>query len=856
MRHAVYLPGGSVRAIGPASAGVLLSHAPLSPPARGVRARWQRRATVGVTALTLAVCSSVGSPSSADSAGLTIAPSAVVGGGFVNVVAYAPDGSGALAGTDVAGTAWSSAGAGRVGDRWVMSGGDLAAGSRGAALPRRLGVAAIAWRTPDQVYAVTGKGPADARLVVSDDRGGHWHTVPTPAFGASAGDQLATGANTHPRTTGRLVAVSPDSTSVYVGTYTGILRHRPDRATTTQVLRFASVGAGNGQATSMASVGTGLAERVYALVRDPDGSGTDTTTSTGTDNWLLEFAPATPNRVTRLRPGCLSGQATARPDELVAVSERGLPALYVSWGSRGLFRYGRDSRNQLGWKLIAKAARTPSTCGSAPALSVSGAKITAWPALDAIPGPGDGTTIVIAGISKGCGTAAIAPCQAIARVTVPRTGAALVTPLLTSDAQLSTVLPDGRPWWVVARSDADPSAPAWVKLRAAEPGYSEWVPGSLAIAPGSTPDALTMLMAGRAGVWRGSTDPGGTATWQPVSAGLTSTFPVAAAVRDAERIVALDLDRQVLVSSDGLAEQAPHNHRPATFSGQAQGPTAVAVAPDGRIVVGYGTGEVWTNPDAWSESASANCWRSLGRPAAGVISDLAATDDAVVAAVPGVGLLRLDAPVGCEADTATWSLVASEVVGAPGTSPIDLSAGPGALFAFTQGEGLHRSVDGGRTFSRVWAPPEGTPVAKFFGEVALDPARDRVYVADATGVTRIDQASTCQTCLGIALTVAGAPGFDPAQVAPALAVDDAGRVVVATVAADALDAPQSFVRLYRTNDSEATDLADVTPSAYADYAATTRGLVPIPGTGRMLLVSGGQGLSVLTDLGTVGTRSG
>ena len=59
-----------------------------------------------------------------------------------------------------------------------------------------------------------------------------------------------------------------------------------------------------------------------------------------------------------------------------------------------------------------------------------------------------------------------------------------------------------------------------------------------------------------------------------------------------------------------------------------------------------------------------------------------------------------------------------------------------------------------------------------------------------------------------------------------------------------------------THDAEATDLADVTPSAYADYAATTRGLVPIPGTGRMLLVSGGQGLSVLTDLGTVGTRSG
>lgn len=187
---------------------------------RTIRAR-----TLLLSSLILLVASS--SSAAAPPPLLSFTASGLDGGGFVNVVAVDPSGSGlVLAGGDVSGfhrsTDW--------GRHWSTANAGLTA-------TPQLAVAAIELSTtvPGLVYAGVGQRGAGGGLLVSTDDGASWTLRSTvPQFSGSNNDGVPGIPHTHPRSTGDLLAIDEARGFLYAATFDqGVLRSSDDGVTWT-----------------------------------------------------------------------------------------------------------------------------------------------------------------------------------------------------------------------------------------------------------------------------------------------------------------------------------------------------------------------------------------------------------------------------------------------------------------------------------------------------------------------------------------------------------------------------------------------------------------------------------------------
>jgi hypothetical protein len=138
----------------------------------------------------------------------------LIGGGFVNVIAVDPSGSGlVIAGGDVSGLHRST----DFGDTWTQ----VNSAARGI---DQLKVASIAFSpsTPGEVYAAVGDEGRNGGVLVSTDAGITWALRSTvPQFSGGNNDGWPTLPQKHPRSTGTLFAFDPGRDLVYAATFEG-----------------------------------------------------------------------------------------------------------------------------------------------------------------------------------------------------------------------------------------------------------------------------------------------------------------------------------------------------------------------------------------------------------------------------------------------------------------------------------------------------------------------------------------------------------------------------------------------------------------------------------------------------------
>src|SRR3954454_13009289 len=157
----------------------------------------RRRSRVALACLCAALGWSlaIGSEPAAAAAGLR--QTGIVGGGFVNVIAVDPSGSGVvIAGGDVSGLHRST----DFGNTWTQV-------NTGIAGIDQLKVASVAFSptTVGEIFAAVGDEGRDGGVLVSEDAGLTWDLRSTvPQFSGGNNDGWPTLPQTHPRSTGRL----------------------------------------------------------------------------------------------------------------------------------------------------------------------------------------------------------------------------------------------------------------------------------------------------------------------------------------------------------------------------------------------------------------------------------------------------------------------------------------------------------------------------------------------------------------------------------------------------------------------------------------------------------------------------
>ena len=227
------------------------------------------------------------------------------GGGFVNVVAFDPSGSGVvLAGGDVSGI-----------QRSTDDGTTWSAANAGVRSLSQLKVASIVFSpsTPGRVYAAVGDQGSGGALLVSTDDGRSWSPrsdVPRFSGGNNDGTSLP---DPHPRSTGTLLAVDPSRQLLYAATFAdGVMRSSDDGRTWTGIglagsyLRGIAIDPTNPDVLYVAAYGEGV-ERTT----DASGAGPFT---------VLPGSPATPEELAIVGDTLY---AAAGPEGVVATSDGG-----------------------------------------------------------------------------------------------------------------------------------------------------------------------------------------------------------------------------------------------------------------------------------------------------------------------------------------------------------------------------------------------------------------------------------------------------------------------------------------------------------------------------------------------------
>ena len=620
------------------------------------------------------------------------AMSGLDGGGGVNCLAISADPERLIAGGDISGPKVSTDG----GASWLPGMGGFPANGPSFV------VCAVAWDP-----AIAGRAwlatphhsSADGGLFVSNDGGTDWSLVSSiPSFDSDPDDQG------RPRIVGRLIAIGPQGTAVYLAAVDGTI-WRYDG--------FGNDGAG-GAVTAVANLAH---ERGTSISLDP----TDPTrafVSTRTRCWVVAGIDVAGTWGGVATP--FSGaNAPRRAEEIAVAAVGGVPVVFAACAGDGIRRAVATAGDGAAWDVI-----TP------PGSSTK----TLWCAVDAVV---DGGFAVVA---AGCAKAAANASGGFD----PITGAAYQSVFIAGDgaAPSPTWSPvcSGTPGQgVLSNHEGGPGGPAWWGYLAPDHGGSSdnrlgaagFVPEQLVFAP---TDPSRLFAVGTQGAFCFDR---AAATWYPAMAGLgvTSNNTLHCDPANAGRVAVTNNDHVCFLSTDGMVSAYKNENATGAFPNDGFAAAFDTGGVPSRLYLAVGAtsnhqGGVYYLADPAKPSA----WLSLGRPAGsdqrpvGLAVRRIANQVVVLAAVESEGIYRRTFSTADPPKPLTpWKRVntaamkaAQKVPFAPVRWQHDRVA-----YLFDHASGVWRSTDGGTTWQRIWSVKDN---AAFEGFIAADPD-------DATGGT-------------------------------------------------------------------------------------------------------------------------
>jgi hypothetical protein len=667
-------------------------------------ARWL--AIAGTVFLTSSVLGMTPRPVSATGTGPAFRSSAVIGGGFISVVAQAADGT-LVAGGDTEGIFRSI----NSGSTWTQQAAGLPTWGRHVAAVLSVG---STW------YAAVGDGITGGGIAESTDDGVTW-TVSANAGAGSApffdGSNLP-GERGHPRATGNLLAT--DGTYLYAASF-GDGLERWALSSSSLASGWQCIALCTSYLNSLALDGSGDAY-VSVIAQTGASDGVDEVTG-------LNTTPAT--KLVSAAKGVSTGV-----QELVSLGTR----LYTA-GTSGIgYWTGKkwvvlDSTKH--WYTVTGYEVTP---GSSPVDVLYAAAYTGHGSNDVEQLVVRGTAVVITGL--------------VPNGSVGTTVDGTASPWWEATSA-------GR-----AGSDVGPESMIGGCPSSSSPlcsgNTSDFFVGSsiaMLTRNGGAPDSL--IVAGRSGVWL--YDPSSSPSWQPGVTGLASTWDYSIAVDPSNpaNVAAADADWNVLTSTDGMNDVDDSVVPPAFAS---TNPTGLAVAWDASVspsalIVSGGNGATNANGSIWYDAswATGGAWSAFTLPTGVATRPIAlATDpiapgiDVMAAAFENKGVYAFTG----SGTSGTWALI-PKGSGGPTISPNDLhgtslawASDGSALFMYDEGtHAVWRSAFNGATFatwSKLYADTLPSPGR---GYVAGDPATPSVvWVSNTRGIGSIDTAACTSAC--------------------------------------------------------------------------------------------------------------
>jgi hypothetical protein len=628
------------------------------------------------------------------------------GGGFQNVVAVDPHGTGiVISGADVSGF--------QVGSN---NGTSFSPRNKAATTSGDLSVATIKFATKsNMVYAGTGSGLSGSGFWVSSDGGQTWTSTgtgdPQPNFSGINLDGF------NFRSTGNLIALdeSTNPPTIYAATYDlGVMRST-DGGNTWSVIGLAG-------------------KYLRGIAIDPLNPAVVYAASYNDGVYL-----STKANQSCINPCALFGSSAMAgsplfPEELLTLGNPSNPTvLYVAAAANtgagalgGIYKYSGGA-----WSLIDGDAGTLS-------------RNSVWFGIDGYIS-NDGRHHLVVG------------CHDVCQADSGAWGT-LYEDVYRSDDEGHTWTSLVLPPTLVNNEEGGPGGPQW--WEALPSGFPQYMLGQsnfgvshIAIDP---TDHKRYFVSGNSGVWR--TDDGGL-NWYPCVRGMMVSQAQAVAVDPNQpgRVYTAVFDWRLLYSTDhGVTEQ---RSMPA---GAGDWGTAVAVDPvSSRVYLATGLPDPTTSGDLFSADAATMTWQSEGlgavdggRRADGIAVDEVSGQPVVIASVVGSGIWR-------EAG-GSWGTkpVLANSSFAGGVPAVTWVHGSNLVYVYDRNSGLWLSKDYGKTWGAapIWATKTVNPMS---GYVSADPTLpSRVYVSVDSGLYRIDNADATPQVTALSLPNPGAVTVD------------------------------------------------------------------------------------------------
>ena len=661
---------------------------------------------LGALALTLPLLGATTKPVAAGGTGPAFRTSAVVGGGFMSVIAQGADGT-LVAGGDTEGLFRSVDG----GLTWTPQGARLPTSGHHVAALIPIGTT---W------YAALGDGATGGGIAVSNDDGVTWTESPNAGAGSPPrfdGSNLP-GQHGHPRATGDLLAT--DGSFLYAASF-GAGLERWALASSSLSSGWACVALCTSYLNSMALDGNGDA---FVSVISSTGASMGVDEVTG-----LASTPATKSL------SAANGISTG-VQELISLGSR----IYVA-GTNGIgYWTGKkwvvmDATKH--WYTLTGYEVTP---GTSPLDVLYAGEYAGRGTNDIEQLVVSGTSVAISGL--------------VPNASVGTTIAGTATPWweATNAGQAgSDVGPESMIGGCLSSSSALCSGNT----------KDFYVGSSIAMLTrnGGAPD--TLIVAGRSGTWLYT--PSASPSWLPDVTGLASTWEFSVAVDPANsaNVAAADADWNVLTSTDGMSDIDDEVVPPAFAS---TSPTGLAVAWDtsvspSALIASGGNGLTNANGSIWYNAtwATGGAWSSIAlpsgittRPIALATETTAPGVDVLVAAFENKGVYAFTG----SGTTGSWALV-PKGSGGPTISPNDphgvslaWANGGSALYMYDEGtHAVWESAFNGATFTQWIKLYADTLPSPGRGWVAADPATPTVvWVSNTRGLGSIDVSACSSGC--------------------------------------------------------------------------------------------------------------
>ncbi|MDR6553898.1 fibronectin type III domain-containing protein [Paenibacillus qinlingensis] len=645
--------------------------------------RKQFRWVIGVFCAMVVFIAGVATAHAANSFG----PSGYDGGGFHNVIAVDPFGSGlVLAGADAGGI-----------QRSTDSGSTWSPSNAGLTNKSHLVIASIVFSkvTPNKVYIGVGKSGSlpEGALYVSTDGGQNWSLrggSSSPMFAGGNNKDIGSLPVPHPRSTGTLIALDETTGAqyVYAGTFDqGVKRSNDDGLTWT------TIGL-SGKYIRSVALDPANVNTLYAAVYG-EGVYKSTNAKSTTPTWSLVASGdsnPTPQRIEELK--FIGGTLYA-----VGTNNAGTAATF--------------------YKLISGAwVQRWSAAGEA-----------VYHAIDGYRASTEDVIYIGAVWEPSQDTVDTTMYQSVLKST---DSGLTFTPVTTTSGNIDYHVggAGGSTWWL-----SQHSSEVMTML-----GTKRSKVSGLAIDPSHTNVIYT---AGVQGVWK--SDNGGV-NWYPYSRNLNVTFnrAIAADPNGSGRVYSTDADWTFVYSADRMSHvnmnKAAVDNGLAIALDTATSPSVVYTSIGDQQT--NADGEIYSNPDPTNSS---NVWTAQGllaqtggkRPLAIAVNRVSGAP-VIIAAVQEGGIWRKA--------SGTWTQVASpsSVMGAQTTKTATLTwvNGSSLVYLYDRHTGVWRSNDSGVTWTKIWAKT-ATTVEDMRGFVAADPSLpSRIYVSAYDGLYRLDNANT------------------------------------------------------------------------------------------------------------------